>query len=150
MATSLARVALITGGAQGIGFATANKLASRGISIVLADMNAEKGQQAAKDLRQKWNVPTNFVKVDVTQEQEVKDSIGEALKMTGRLDYTANCAGICESIWDRDEGISVELFDKSVSICYSSQRRQTVLIVLEHMLLTRRAFGFVRSIKHCR
>ena len=111
-ACTTARVALITGAAQGIGRATANKLASRGISIIFADMNADKGQQAAKEVREKWNVATDFVKVDVTQEDQVKNMIERSLKLTGRLDYAANCAGICESAWDGEEGISVELFDK--------------------------------------
>ena len=116
MAASLARVALITGAAQGIGRATANKLASRGVSVVFADMNEDKGQQAAKDVAQKWNVPTKFVKVDITQEQQVKDMIGQALKLTGRLDYSANCAGICESAWAEEESITVEQFDKTHAI----------------------------------
>ena len=116
MAASIARVALITGAAQGIGRATANKLASRGCSIVIADFNEDKGQQAAKDVAQQWGVQTKFVKVDVTQEQQVKDMISQATKLTGRVDYAANCAGICESVWDNEVDISVELFDKTHAI----------------------------------
>lgn len=112
MAAAAARVAFITGAAQGIGRATANKLASRGISVVLADMNKDKGHAAAKDIASQFGVKTKFVKVDVTQEQQVKDGIGEALKLTGRLDYAANCAGICESIWAEEESVTVDLFDK--------------------------------------
>lgn len=115
MAASAARVALITGAAQGIGRATANKLASRGVSIVFADMNADKGHQAAKEVKDKFGVQTSFVKVDVTQEQQVKDMIAAALKVNGRLDYAANCAGICESVWAEEESITVELFDKYVT-----------------------------------
>jgi 3(or 17)beta-hydroxysteroid dehydrogenase len=112
MAAAAARVAFITGAAQGIGRATANKLASRGISIVLADQNEDRGHAAAKDVASQFGVKTKFVKVDVTQEQQVKDGIGEALKLTGRLDYAANCAGICESVWEGEEDVTVELYDK--------------------------------------
>jgi 3(or 17)beta-hydroxysteroid dehydrogenase len=112
MAGAIGRVAFITGAAQGIGRATANKLASRGVSIVFADLNEDKGHQAATDVASKYGVKTKFVKVDVTQEQQVKDGIGQALKLSGRLDYAANCAGICESVWAEEESISVELFEK--------------------------------------
>jgi 3(or 17)beta-hydroxysteroid dehydrogenase len=112
MAAAAARVAFITGAAQGIGRATANKLASRGVSVVLADLNEDKGHAAAKDIARQFGVQTKFVMLDVTQEQQVKDSIGEALKLTGRLDYAANCAGICESAWAEEESVTVGLFDK--------------------------------------
>jgi NAD(P)-dependent dehydrogenase (short-subunit alcohol dehydrogenase family) len=59
-------VALITGAASGIGRATAHKLASRGISIVFADMNQEQGTAAANKVAQKWKVRTKFLKLDVT------------------------------------------------------------------------------------
>lgn len=83
------------------------------MSIVFADMNKDKGEAAAKQVREQWNVQTEFVKVDVTQESEVKNMVARALELTGRLDYAANCAGICESVWAEEESISVELFDKS-------------------------------------
>jgi 3(or 17)beta-hydroxysteroid dehydrogenase len=114
MAATASRVALITGAAQGIGRATANKLASRGVSIVFADLNRDKGNSSAREVADKYGVKTSFVKTDVTQEADVKNMIEHALKLTGRLDYAANCAGICESIWAEEESISVDLFDKSV------------------------------------
>ncbi|RVX71485.1 hypothetical protein B0A52_05057 [Exophiala mesophila] len=110
------RVALITGASGGIGEATAHKLASRGISIVLVDMNEERGHAVAKDVAQKWNVKTKFLKTDITQEEQVKDAVAAATEWTGRLDYAANCAGICESIWGEEESITVELFDRTHAI----------------------------------
>ncbi|KAH0848686.1 hypothetical protein AYO21_02889 [Fonsecaea monophora] len=110
------RVAFITGGSGGIGQATAHKLASRGIWVVITDMDEKEGTKVADEVAKKWNVKTKFIKLDVTQEQQVKDAIASALEWTGRLDYAANCAGICESIWAEEESISVELFDRTHAI----------------------------------
>ncbi|RFU34891.1 hypothetical protein B7463_g1505, partial [Scytalidium lignicola] len=109
-------VAFITGAASGIGRATAHKLASRGISVVLADMNQEQGATAANEVAQKWKVRTKFLKVDVTQEAEVKQAVLTAATLTGRLDFAANCAGICESVWDEEESITTELFERTHAI----------------------------------
>lgn len=109
---------MVTGAAGGIGKATAHKLASRGVSIVIVDMNEKDGTQVAEEIAKKWNVRSKFLKVDITQEQAVKDAIASTLEWTGRIDYAANCAGICESIWAEEESITTELFDKYD--CYSS------------------------------
>ncbi|EXJ66158.1 uncharacterized protein A1O5_10774 [Cladophialophora psammophila CBS 110553] len=124
-------VALVTGAASGIGKATARKLASRGISVVLADMNQELGTATAKELRDKYNVKTQFHRVDVTKEPEVKDLIEEAGKLSGRLDYAANCAGIAETVANEEESITTAWFDKVYSVnargvwlCQKYQARQ--------------------------
>lgn len=105
-------VALITGAAGGIGRATAHKLASRGISIVIVDMDEEHGSRVADEIADQWNVQSKFLKVDITQEQQVREAVKSATEWTGRLDYAANCAGICESIWAEEESITTELFEK--------------------------------------
>ncbi len=103
---------MITGAAGGIGRATAHKLASRGISVVIVDMDDKHGTKVADDIANKWNVRSKFLKVDITQEQQVKDAVSSATEWTGRLDYAANCAGICESIWAEEESITTELFER--------------------------------------
>ena len=114
MAAASIRVALITGAAGGIGRATAHKLASRGMSIVVVDMNERGGKETVQQVSDKWNVDSKFLKVDITQEQDVKRMVTAATDWTGRLDYAANCAGICESVWAEEESITTELFDKCV------------------------------------
>ncbi|OAP62690.1 hypothetical protein AYL99_01917 [Fonsecaea erecta] len=110
------RVAFITGGSGGIGRATAHKLASRGISIVVADMDQQQGAKVSEEVAKKWNVKTKFLQLDVTQEQQVKDAIAASTEWTGRLDYAANCAGICEAIWAEEESITTELFERTYAI----------------------------------
>ena len=115
-ANALDRVAFVTGGAGGIGEALAHKLGSRGVSIVIVDMNEEQGSKVSAEVASKWNVRSKFLKVDITQEEEVKNAIQAALEWTGRLDYAANCAGICESIWAEEESITTEMFEKYARI----------------------------------
>ena len=112
MASTAARVAFISGGGGGIGKATAHKLASRGIWTVIADMNEQEGHNVADEVAKKWDVKAKFLRVDITQEQEVKDAVAAATEWTGRIDYAANCAGICESVWAEEESITTELFEK--------------------------------------
>ena len=103
---------MITGAGGGIGKALARKLASRGISVMVVDMNEQHGNQVAGEIAKDYNVRSKFRKVDITQEQQVKDAVIDSTEWTGRLDYAANCAGICESIWAEEESITTELFDK--------------------------------------
>jgi NAD(P)-dependent dehydrogenase (short-subunit alcohol dehydrogenase family) len=106
------RAALVVGAASGMGRATARRLASRGIAVTLADMNGGRVRDVAKQVESTFNVRTSFFRVDVTKEQEVKDMVEHASKLTGSLDYAANCAGICETIWGEERTVSTEMFDK--------------------------------------
>lgn len=106
------RAALIVGAASGMGKATARRLASRGISVALADMNERRLQDVAKEIKSSFNVKTSIFGVDITKEQQVKDMVEHASRLTGSLDYAANCAGICESTWDEERSVSTETFDK--------------------------------------
>ena len=149
-------VALVTGAASGIGRAVANKLASRGISVVVADMNEDQGTAVAADIARKYNVRTQFHRVNVAQEAEVKALVAAAAAPTGRLDYAANCAGICESVWDEEESISTELFDRYELSRYCIGLKPDEYLVLmssltpEHMLLTLEASGSVKNTKRSR
>lgn len=116
MAGMAGRVAFITGAAGGIGRATAHKLASRGISIVIVDMNEHEGSRVSDEVAKRWNVKSKFLKVDISQEQQVKDAIASATEWTGRLDYAANCAGICESVWAEEESITADLFERYAAL----------------------------------
>lgn len=118
-------VALVTGGASGIGRAVANKLASRGISVMIGDLNETQGTEAAAEIAKEFNVRAHFHKVNVTKEAEVQALMEAAAALTGRLDYAANCAGICEAIWEEEESITTELFERSAGpdlTCISTPR----------------------------
>jgi NAD(P)-dependent dehydrogenase (short-subunit alcohol dehydrogenase family) len=79
--------AIVTGGASGLGEATARLLAERGAKVVVADLNAEKGEAVAKE------IGGLFVTVDVTNTDQVIEAT-EAAKEMGPLRALVNCAGI--------------------------------------------------------
>lgn len=112
MADTKPWVALVTGGASGIGEATCHKLASRGINIAVADVTEESGNRVAEALRIEYGVEAIFVKTDVSQEGEVKNLVNAVVAKWGRLDYAANVAGICEPVQGEEHSMTVEKFDK--------------------------------------
>lgn len=89
MAERLAgKVALITGGASGIGNATARLFAVEGADVVIADLNAEGGHDAASE------IGAEFVALDVTNEAQWAELVEHLDGSRGRLDILVNNAGI--------------------------------------------------------
>ena len=80
--------AVVTGGASGLGGATAKALASKGVKVAIFDVNAETGEKHAKD------IGGLFVKCDVTSEQSVDGALAAARKAHGQERILVNCAGI--------------------------------------------------------
>ena len=87
------KVALVTGGASGIGRATALMFAREGAKLVIADMNEEGGHQTVHMITEKGGEAT-FVQVDVSRATEVEAMISKAVETYGRLDWAHNNAGI--------------------------------------------------------
>lgn len=83
------KVAIVTGGANGLGKATVEAILAKGGLPVIADWNEELGEKTAAEL----NVP--FFKVDVSDEEQVKHLVEETVKLYGHLDIMVNNAGIC-------------------------------------------------------
>jgi len=82
------KVVIITGAASGLGEACARKLAERGASIAVFDINKENGARVAAE------VNGLFVECDVTSEEAVQNAVSQACGMLGRIDITVNCAGL--------------------------------------------------------
>ena len=82
-------VALVTGGASGLGLATARELASAGAAVVLVDLPSSPGQRAAEDL----GGDAVFVPTDVTDERSVQAAVDRAAAL-GPLRVAVNCAGV--------------------------------------------------------
>ena len=105
------KVAVVTGGASGIGEATVRLFIEEGAKVVIADMQQERGEALANEL---GNVAT-FVKVEVRQEEQVKSAIDTAIEDWGRLDCIFNNAGF-GGVLGPIEDIPVEEFDMSFDV----------------------------------
>jgi 3-hydroxyacyl-CoA dehydrogenase / 3-hydroxy-2-methylbutyryl-CoA dehydrogenase len=82
--------AFISGGASGLGEATARALVERGAKVALADLNDEKGEALAAEL----GPNAISVHADVTNEDEVRDAVAKAVEAFGSIRFAVGCAGI--------------------------------------------------------
>ncbi len=87
------KTAIVTGGAMGIGFGIAYRLAEAGANVVIADINEEVGNKAAAQLNDRGYKAT-FIKTNVAEEADVSAATGLAVKTYGGLDILVNNAGI--------------------------------------------------------
>ncbi|WP_019140349.1 3-hydroxyacyl-CoA dehydrogenase [Noviherbaspirillum massiliense] len=104
-------VFIITGGASGLGAATARMIAANGGKVVLADVQVEAGEKLAAELKGR------FVKCDVTSEADGKAAVEAALAM-GPLRGLVNCAGIAPAIKTvgKDGPHPLDVFQRVVNI----------------------------------
>jgi len=87
------KVALITGGASGIGLGTARKLATFGASVAILDMNDEKGMKAAEDINRKGG-KANYFHCDVRIADNCRRAVDEAFNKFGSINILFNNAGV--------------------------------------------------------
>lgn len=104
--------AVITGGASGLGEATARYFASQGASVTLLDLNEERGQAVASELG------GAYVQTDVTDEASVQNAIDIAADQMGSITAAVNCAGIAYAIktLGRDGPHPLGAFKKTIDI----------------------------------
>lgn len=104
------KVALVTGAASGIGLATAHVYAEAGASVVLADLNAEAVQAAAKELIAK-GYQAKAIVCNAANLDEVEAMVQETVSTFGRLDIAFNNAGV-QNIPAEIADATVEDFDR--------------------------------------
>ena len=105
------KVFIVTGGASGLGEGTARMLAANGATVVIADLQADKGEALAKELG------GAFVKCDVSQEADGQAVVAKAVAM-GKLMGLVNCAGIAPAAKTvgKDGAHALQLFAKVISV----------------------------------
>ena len=87
------RVAVVTGGAHGIGYAIVERLSQAGARVVIADLNEEQARAAAKRLTANGN-EVSSVRADVTRLADIEAMFDHALERFGRVGVLVNNAGI--------------------------------------------------------
>lgn len=88
------RIAIVTGGAQGLGEAICHRLAREGAHVVVADLNYEGAQKVAADITAQTDRRAVAIKMDVTQEADVEAGVQKTVDEFGRLDIAVANAGI--------------------------------------------------------
>ena len=108
------KVCVVTGGASGLGAATAQYLVAQGAKVILVDMNQELGHQ----LQQQLGENAEFIAVDVTDENQVQQLFNHIEQKYGQLNGLVNCAGIAPSakVLGRDGLHDLALFQKVLNI----------------------------------
>ena len=118
------KVALVTGGASGLGAATARLLSTKGAKVVVADMNAQGGQETVSKIKESGG-ESILVHADVSNATDVEAMVSDTVEAFGRLDFAHNNAGIpgqgrggptheySEASWDRVIDINL----KGVWLC---------------------------------
>ena len=87
------KVAIVTGGASGIGLATVEAFVEKGVKVVLADFNEEAGKGAEMKLKDN-GADVLFVKVNVADEKSVEDLVAQTVNQYSKLDILINNAGV--------------------------------------------------------
>ena len=103
--------ALVAGGASGLGEATARALAERGAHVVVADLNAEKGEALASE------IGGSFAQTDVTDEEAVSAAVAKAAD-AGELRISVSCAGIgwAQRVTGKQGPHPLDLFNNVVKV----------------------------------
>jgi sorbitol-6-phosphate 2-dehydrogenase len=117
------KVAVVTGGASGIGRACCEALAAHGAKVVIADLDPESGEAAAASLRSEYGVEARFRKADVTRAADAAGLFAATLEEWGRVDVLINNAGIniprllvdpagkeelTEAVWDKMVNVNLK------------------------------------------
>ncbi|HEX3980100.1 MAG TPA: SDR family NAD(P)-dependent oxidoreductase [Acidimicrobiales bacterium] len=118
------KVALVTGGAGGIGSATARALAREGASVVIVDIDASGADRVAADIRHAGG-PALSVGADLTEEEDVIGAVAAAVDEFGRLDVLHNNAALTDSDFlNQDTPVTelgLDVWNRTLAVNLTSQ-----------------------------
>jgi len=127
------RVAIITGGAVGMGRGIALKFAEEGCSVVVSDIREVEGKETAAEVSQK-GVEGIFISCDVTDSRQVNDMVAKVIDKFGKIDILATPAGGMPGVTPGEGIVNItdELWDKIVDLNLKGQFR-CCRAVIPHM-----------------
>ncbi len=109
------KVAIITGGSRGIGFATAEKFLSEGAKVIITASSEESAQKAVGKLREKYETAVvDGIAPNLASLDSVKEAFEDVVKKYGRIDILVNNAGMSDSTPFKD--YTEEIFDKVMDL----------------------------------
>ena len=108
------KVAIVTGGASGLGAATVRRLYSQGSNVVIADKNQQEGRSLASELSSR----ACFIDTDVTSESSVQETIEDTLQRYRGLHLLVNCAGVAlaEKLLSKECPHDLENFKRVIEV----------------------------------
>jgi|SRR5690625_576536 len=108
------KVAIITGGASGIGLAACERFLEEGAKVILADFNEEEGRKQVELLQAKGKI--DFIQVNVSNENSVQDLVNKTMERFNQIDILINNAGITEdaTLLKMDEEQLQRVFDVNI------------------------------------
>jgi NAD(P)-dependent dehydrogenase (short-subunit alcohol dehydrogenase family) len=109
------KVAVITGGARGIGGATARRFAAEGAKVVVADLLEEEAAETAAAIAAAGGT-AHFVRTDVTEEEDCRQLGAAAAERFGRIDAVVTCAGILQGAYKALEDLDLEIFERVLDV----------------------------------
>lgn len=124
------KVAIVTGGASGIGAATAQEFAREGTAVVIFDINQAAGEQAAENLRSAGS-EAYFFQVDVSNSEACRTAVSEVAQKLGRIDFLLNNAvsfiakglDVTDAEWERSLGVNVRGYANMVQAVYPTMKQ---------------------------
>ncbi|MEO8406649.1 MAG: SDR family NAD(P)-dependent oxidoreductase, partial [Chitinophagaceae bacterium] len=126
------QVAVVTGGARGIGEGTAKRLLSEGARVVLFDLSQEELDNAVKNFKQE-KLQVDSKCLDISNESQVKSAIDWVVKEYGRIDIMINSAGIVGPTATKITDYSFDAFQKVINVNLNGSFLMTKY-VMPHML----------------
>jgi len=107
-------VALVTGGASGLGEATVMGLVKKGAKVAIVDMDSAKGEKLAGTI----GANAIFVNADITSEADIRQALGKIIDTFGKINVAVNCAGIATpgKILGRKGPLPLESFNKVLQV----------------------------------
>ncbi len=112
MATLSGKIAVVTGGAQGIGRGITKRFLEKGMGVVMADIDDEAGEETIKEYRMFDNL--HYIQTDVRDEDSVRQCIETTMARCSRLDVLVNNAGIFDPVDKVVDDLSLEEWDQII------------------------------------
>jgi NAD(P)-dependent dehydrogenase (short-subunit alcohol dehydrogenase family) len=110
------KIAIVTGGAKGMGEATCKRFAEQGATVIIADLDFDLAQTVANTINSSGGKARAYSKVDVTDNSTIKETVNAAIVEFDRIDILINCAGGTFGANGTSENINMKDWNKTIEL----------------------------------